>query len=591
MNHRTRLLALVLALAMVFSSCGRRGPEIVVEPVDLMMDQQVNKESEEADYQSPGYFAPNTGLNQSSPIAPAPARASIDDIREAQQQMMIEESYEQASLFTTIPKGDMNIGLVVGEDMLLNPFRCPYVDMMNLNMLVFESLVALDENHQPQAMLADRWEVSGDIWTFTIRPNVSFQDGSIVSADDVVASYEELMRNPSSYWYPMVNSMIEGINIKDETSVRVKGKSGYTGHMMLYAMTFPIVHRNTMESMCPVGTGPYLFVQYDGNAVQLALNSVWWRRGTNLIDTIVGICYRTVKDAVAALDRGDIDTLASEYPTASINRTLADRMAIDYSTTTYECIVPNLNKTILKDLSVRQALIYAIDRLTLGSTVYAGMVQESEVPIIPGTYLYEKQAARYNYNPERALKILYDAGWKDTNGDNILEREIDGAIHPLSLRLFTYDRGTTYTRTEAAEAIATQLKLVGFDITVETGKLQDLQKTMDEGGFDLALVAFELSEAPNLGFLLSSNGNSNFMRYKDDNMDALLREAVMAEDAEMLQMAMSKIQMKIVEELPLIGLFFRTGILTSARSVRGLRGLRRGYVLNGIATALEVEAD
>ncbi len=103
---------------------------------------------------------------------------------------------------------------------------------------------------------------------------------------------------------------------------------------------------------------------------------------------------------------------------------------MEYSANTYECIVPNLRDQILGDISVRRALMYAIDRTTLAATVYAGLVQESEVPVVPGSWIYNAQATRFNYSPERALKLLNEAGWTDVDGDNLLEKEIEAATSP-----------------------------------------------------------------------------------------------------------------------------------------------------------------
>ena len=89
----------------------------------------------------------------------------------------------------------------------------------------------------------------------------------------------------------------------------------------------------------------------------------------------------------------------------------------------------------------------------------------------------------------------------------------------------------------------------------------------------------------NLAFLFSSTGSFNFSRYKDDEMDSLLQAAYRATSAADLRSAMSKIQIKIVEDLPILGLFFRTGVLISKKSLGTQAGLRRGWVLNGVATA------
>ncbi|MDL2205762.1 ABC transporter substrate-binding protein [Eubacteriales bacterium OttesenSCG-928-N13] len=578
-KHKWSALALLICLALTLGGCSGGGVTSQIVPDPVEETDPTEQYYQTYNEQSEGYFAPDTGV-QDAPVVPAPV--SLDQIRAAaEQQVALDPDYEQASIYTTIARGDVNIGLVVGEDMNINPLRCPYLDMMNLNTLVYEGLVALDSTMQPVPQLADRWEADGDTWTFTLRSNVYFQDGQLLTPEDVIASWQEIQRNSGSYWYPLV-SLIDSITVRDESTIRVKGISGY---MMLYAMSFPIVQRQSIEYAQPIGTGPYVIAQYQtSTAVRLEPNPLWWKKSTDQIQSIVGLCYGTAKGAIQAMEMGEIDTLASEYPTASANRNLSDRITHDYSTLTYECIVPNLSNKLLRRFAVRQALMYAIDRSTLANTIYTGMVQESEVPVVPGTWLYEPQAAQYNYNPELALQILYDDGWSDPDGDGVLSKEIDGEIVPLSFKLMTYDRGTTSTRSEAITAIKAQLELVGVKVTTATFKLGEAYDRMNEGDFDLSLCAFELSEIPNLANLFSSTGKQNYSRYKETEMDKLLRTAYDARSADALQSAMSDVQLKIVEDLPMFGLFFRNGVLSSSVPMQGLdAGLRRGYVLRGIA--------
>ena len=89
------------------------------------------------------------------------------------------------------------------------------------------------------------------------------------------------------------------------------------------------------------------------------------------------------EDALTALAMGEADVLATRDSAGALSRQLSDRTTLDYATVTWECMVPNLHNSILSDLTVRKAMMYAIDRTTLADTVYLGMAQESETV---GTY-------------------------------------------------------------------------------------------------------------------------------------------------------------------------------------------------------------
>ena len=577
MRKRIEIIALLLCTVLVLSACGSR--EQVIVPVPLEEARLA-----EASYQSPGYYAPNALLDDEIPIAPAPA--TLEEIYAAAAAAAQRLNAAPASDYApNIPKGDINVGLVMGEQFDINPVRCNYQEMMNLSTQVFEGLVALDEYRMPVPQLADRWDVSGTNWEFTLRTGIQFHNGAYLTPEDVVASYEEIKRNPKSYWYPALTH-IKSMRMINENTVGVT--SATKGYMTLYALTFPVMQRDSINARIPIGTGPYLISDYsEGNAIRLELSPVWWKHASDRIKSIVGLVYRSSQDAIAAMEAMEIDTIATEYPTASIGRNLSDRITLDYSTSTYECIVPNLRSPILQDHAVREALMHAIDRNTLAQTIYTNMVQESEVPVVPGSGLYERQAARYTYNPERALKILNDAGWVlDEASGNLLVKQIDGKPTHFRIQLFTADRGTTSTRSEACETIKDQLRRIGIEVTIKSMSHTALDTAMKERKFDLALCAFELGDFPNLYFLLHSQGDCNYAGYNSGEMDQMLRAAYDASTEEELILNMSMIQMKCINDLPILGLFFRNGLLSSRASLDGIVSPRRGYVFGQIAAAM-----
>ncbi|MEG1811994.1 MAG: ABC transporter substrate-binding protein [Clostridia bacterium] len=585
-KRRLALFAVMALVAALLSGCGTQKSTITI----------VSPSAQPAEYAQAGYYAPDAQPVYEGEIIPAPGDVADWSAEMAQDAANAEYGAEGGAESGATPNhvtldthaggsmttGDMTYGVVVGMDAAINPLQTIYRDLYAVNQLVFESLVELDQNMQPVPLLADKWEVSGNTWVFTLRSGIPFHNGAALTAYDVVASYQEILLNPANRYWDVVQP-ISDMQAEDDLTLRVTSKGA--GYMLLYAMTFPVAQQSTVQDQLPVGTGPYLYASYNpAISLRLEANPMWWKRASGYIRSVEVVCYRTTKAALVGLELGEIDALATDYPTAALNRSLSDRMTRDYSTQTYECIVPNLKSRILEDINVRRALMYAIDRTTVCETAYAGMAQESEVPVIPGSWLYDPQATKFNYSPERALQLLYDAGWADADQNGVLEKNIDGVLTSLSLKLYTYDRGTTANRSEAAALIAKQLRMVGFDVTVETGLQSDVLKAIDKGSFDLALCAFELSEMPNLQFLLGSNGKANYARYKSGIMDGYLQSAYVAGTADELKSLMSKIQMQVVEDLPILGLFFRSGLMISMESVGGLSGTRQYDALSGLAT-------
>lgn len=478
---------------------------------------------------------------------------------------------------------DLDVGYVAVQGADLHPLRGNSRDLNSLNHLVFESLVDLDENRQPTALLCDRWEYSAEdqAWYFYLRDGIVFHDGSPLTAYDVVASYEDIIiHSDTSPYYNRVKYLTDVVAV-DDLTVRVT--TGTYGYMTLYAMTFPVVQRYSLDAQYPKGTGPYWYISYNSwGYLRLDVNPLWWKKQPSVRS--IGVKrYDSIAEAMEAFTTGEIDMLSTRSSSASLSRQLSDRTTMDYTTLTWECLVPDTSNSLFSDVNVRKAFMYAIDRTSLASTVYLGMVQESEVPVIPGSWLYETQSAQYNYNPERALQILKSAGWRDSDGDGTLDRVKDGLWEDLAFELITYDEPTVPCRSKAAELIADQLARIGVKVTVRVTTREKVIKAFnDDTGFTIALAGFNLSSMPDLTYLFKTDASGNCSKYASEKMDELLSQARAATLADELKTAMSGIQMLVVEDLPLMGLFFRSGTLISKVGIGGLTGIREDHVLRGI---------
>ena len=248
------------------------------------------------------------------------------------------------------------------------------------------------------------------------------------------------------------------------------------------------------------------------------------------------------------------------------------------------CIRDSLSSSSpLSDVRVRRAVMYAIDRATLVSNAYLEMAQQSEVPIVPGTWLYESQSAVYTYSPERALQLLNEAGWTNLTGTAKLSRlGDDGLVEDLEIRIITYTDSLSSVRTNAAEQIAANLNALGIQTTVLSGTIDQVSDAMDRGRFDLALMGVNLSEVPNLRPLLSEEGSINLSGAYNAEMESLLDATFSAVTEEEMLQAYSALQLYIVENLPIMGLVFRTGSVLSTRPLAGLSGTRENDVYNGL---------
>ena len=476
---------------------------------------------------------------------------------------------------------DLVVGYVAKADAAVNPFRCNNRDLASLNQLVFESVVELDENLQPVPLLADSWTQKGKTWTFKLRSGVQFHNGAELTASDVVASYQKILSAGSKSPYYARLAMVKDMQATDLLTLQVTGT--YEGYLTLYAMTFPVVQYSTLNDDMPRGTGPYWYTQYIANeGLRLERNPLWWKKDPQ-VETVAAVRFDESGDALEALHTNEINLLCSQSSHASLSRKLSKFTSMDYHTNTYELLVPNISSSsLMSDVRMRRAVMYAIDRAQIAENAYLGMGIQCEVPINPASWLYESQSAIYYYSPERALQLVQECGWQDLTGDGMLNM-LDGImLRDLTVNIITYNDSTTSIRENAANMIASYLNNVGIHAKVEVlspGKVAD---RIDARTYDLALVGMNLSEVPNLVPMLHSKGDLNLNGLSNDKVDLLLEQSVTTADPDALRSVYSELQMHLVDRLPVMGLLFRTGTVLSTRSLAGLGGIRAADMLNGI---------
>ena len=478
--------------------------------------------------------------------------------------------------------GDSDViifGYLAAYDAKLNPFLCVDRDMASINSLMYESLFELDANQQPQPLLAESWACNDGVWTINLRTGILFHNGIELVAQDVVNSYELLRNSASNNPYYGRVQMLKSVTATDTFTVTVE--SNYPGYITLYALTFPIAQRDTAYAAIPMGTGPYWCVNYTPDEmIRLEANPLWWKQQPT-IEALEFHHYWDISDMLAALQAGEVEMFQTRSATAALTKKLSYANSMDYSTTAYEALIPNLSG-IMGDTNLRRAVMYAIDYSTLLSNVYLDMAQQCEVPISPSSWLYESRSAVYYYSPERAMQYLYDSGWADLTGDTLLNKLEDNVLQYIDVRIIVFDDSTSKVRSNAAYMIAENLRAVGINASVEKLERSEVRSRIKDGDYELALVPLNLSEVPDLIPLLSSGGDINYNGYTTAELDQLLINCARAEDAQSMQLAYADLQAYIVDNLPIMGLCFRTGMVLSTRPLTGLSGIRETDAYNGI---------
>ena len=515
------------------------------------------------------------------PVLPAGAEDLAGDLGGAFVATPSESDYGPPVEQVDMVSADVVIGYIGGGEPVVNPLYCTEWNLLSVNQLVYEPVVDLDGSLKPTPMLANNWEKRNRYWQFNLRSGITFHNGVELTAYDVVQSFEAIRAAGSQCPYYNRVQRIKAMEATDILTLTVEAND--SSYLTLYAMTFPVMQYTTINDPMPRGTGPYWYIQMDADGtVRLENNPLWWKQAP-LMESILLKPYFAPGDAIEGMQTNQITMLSTRSPKAALSRKLADLACRDYTTTAYEMLVPNAGgKSLLKDVRVRQAVMYAIDRSLLASNAYLDMAVASEVPIPPSSWLYESQSAMYYYSPERALQLMNEAGWRDMNGDGKLNQINGVRLLEPTLTLWTYNESTNSIRENAAYMIAGYLEDIGFNVEVTVKKSKDtVRQAIRDRTCDLALVGVNLSEVPDVSAMFRTGGSLNYSRYTSTEMDTLFDRVALTGDESDLRQLYSTIQMRVVEQLPILGLLFRTGTVLSTHAIGKLETNRSYDAFNG----------
>ena len=474
---------------------------------------------------------------------------------------------------------------VVGQLGSLNPlFGEATAGPNDLDALLFEPLVRVLPTGTVQARLASRWEVSPDgrSYSFTVRPNARWSDGTPVTADDVVFTVRTV-QDPqfpgallNQSWKDIIATAIDAGHVRFALPGH---NAGFLANLeLLDIVPSHLLAGKSMAELAsaspnlnPVGTGPFRMVGNLGDRIQLERNPFAWRRPWLNSMTIRSFPSQTA--ALDALDRGQIDGLANLTPSGAAQER-ANRQVSVLSASTYQYaeLLFNLKAEApyFQDVKVRQAIARAIDRPAIIRDVLGGQAVPADSPIPRSiTWAYDGAAQQPAHDATAAAKLLDDAGWTLVNGVRT-----KGATS-LSFGLTVSSDVPPYER--VAEKVATQLAEVGIVAQlrpVTTASL--IHDYLNPRSFDMTLTAFDNGPDPDVySFWHSSQshtGGFNFAGMKKNVfIDGDLEDGRNTLDLKARAKAYATFQEDFAKEIPAVFLYSPRYVIAVNRRIHGFR--------------------
>jgi peptide/nickel transport system substrate-binding protein len=432
----------------------------------------------------------------------------------------------------TVPKGiaaahhggTVSIGHSSKPD-VINPILTSETISVDLMSLIFSSLVKFDADLQPVPDLARSWEVSEDglVWTFFLRDDVKFHDGHPFTAHDAEFTYKSIV-DPKNK-----SPMAERYRVID----RIEIEGNYVFRIVLKYPFAPLIHwlsreiapkhlledmdlRDTRFNRYPVGSGPFRLTDWmEDDTIVLEANKEYYHRGRPILDRLVFKSYPDRRVALEAITRGEMD-IALNLAASDLLFVSRSRSFRVYSAPcpSYYAIVFNLKNPFFRDIRIRKALDHAIDKESIIKNQLKGYSKISTGPFSVNSWAYDPDIKPVPYNVEKAKELLAQAGWRDTDGDGVLDR--DG--QPLEFSLTVPNISHSLHRI----AVAIRAQLMKAGIKVELVYIDDSE--LYETTFQAILVMIITSADPDYAYRSwhSTGGNANLASYKNKLVDDLL---------------------------------------------------------------------
>ncbi len=489
--------------------------------------------------------------------------------------------------------GDLTVGLSTDPPSLNTYTDSDLVASWITGHRIYQSLVNIDPLDDPEYRvvpeLAERWEISPDnkTYTFHLRKGVQWHDGQPFTSRDVIATMDKIQDPTTKAVHVRAYTQeLASYSAPDDYTVVFVWKRPYfltldtiadwsiqpahviaklTGHQYNDAATNPL-------NRAPVGTGPFKFVTWESNAkIVIARNDKYWGKKPYL----ERVLFRIQQDPTVMLqlaERGEIDLV--DHMTTDEWVHLNDsplRNAWNRSkffSANYGFIGWNLLRPMFADKRVRRALTMLIDRPGIVDKMLHGMPMPTTCHFYWKSPSCDEGLQPLPYDPIAGAKLLDEAGWKDSDNDGVRDK----AGVPFRF-VFMLPAGAVEGHLWAAK-LKEDFDHVGIEMEIQTVEWSAFTKRLTEHTFDACTLAWgggPRGDPTQIWHSSSIKGGSNYISYKNPQVDKLLEEARVTFDASARDAMYRKFGAILQDDQPYTFLFVRPELNMLSKKIKGAR--------------------
>jgi len=500
-------------------------------------------------------------------------------------------------------KNNSIITASIGDARTLIPILATDSASAEISSLLYNALVKYDKNINIVEDLAQGWDIQdgGLKIIFYLRKDVKWHDGAPFTAKDVEFTYKKLIDPGVRTAYSGDFEKIKEFNIIDDYTIELVYKEPHAPALSSWGMPIIPYHllkdedlNTTSYARNPIGTGPYKFKKWvTGEKIELVANPDYFE-GAPLIKNYI---YRVIADDASMfleLQAGGIDLMGlTPLQYKRQTNTLFFKKNFNkfrYPSFGYTYLGYNLKNDKFKDVRVRQALDYAVDKQEIINGVLLGMGRTATGPFVPESWAYNAGVALRPYDAQKAKELLAQAGWRDTNKDGWLDK--DGHIFEFTIMV---NQGNDL-RQQAAQIIQRRLSQVGIKVKIKVVEWSVMiTEFINKKQFEAVLMGWGLAREPDCFDIWHSSktkeGEFNFISYKNDEVDQLLVEGRRIFDTKKRAKIYKRIHEILYEEQPYMFLWIADQLPIVDKRIKGIEVAPAGIYHDFIHWHIEKEND
>jgi peptide/nickel transport system substrate-binding protein len=482
---------------------------------------------------------------------------------------------------------DELVVLIEQPPVSIDPRYCVQASDFKVSRMVYAPLVSTDTDTLEAKMeLAERVTSVGNDWEIVLREGARFSDGKTVTTDDVAYTFEVLLDPATGGGAGRIRRSLhqagfQGFEIHDAR--RMTAHLSHPHAPFITDLNIGLMERppaGTSRDALPGGAGAFIFEARRGETWILRANPYYFR-GRPKINRLI---FKTIRDdnsRLLALVGGSGDLTQNTISQLLIDAVAEQpRLRVENArSSVYSYLALNNDDPILKDTRVRRAIAYAIDRDVIIHTKFHDRAVAATGMLPTFHWAYEPDVDRYPFDPERAKRLLDEAGYPDPDGDG-----------PEPRFTLIYKTSSNKLRASIATVIASMLRQVGIGVELRVYEFATLFADLKKGNYQVTLMQIPEISEPDLytNFFKTEriptrdnlDAGGNRARYRNPELDRLLEQGRGTVERAARKQIYSQIQKILARDVPVISLWHEDNIVAMRKNVRGFAMLPTAQLTN-----------